>query len=68
MRFKDGLEVSMADKDNIPKVDRRGTTFLVPLGFTIVFVLLAGLMLMRTESASPTPPPPATSQPTTQSQ
>ncbi len=62
------LEVSMADKDNIPKVDRRGTTFLVPLGFTIVFVLLAGLMLMRTESAAPTPPPPATSQPTTQSQ
>ena len=56
----------MADND-IPKVDRGGTTFLVPLGFTIVFVLLAGLMFMRTESTAPTPPPPATSQQTTPS-
>ena len=57
----------MADNDNIPKVDRGGTTFLVPLGFTIVFVLLAALMFLRTESTAPTPPPPATSQPTTPS-
>ena len=56
----------MADND-IPKVDRGGTTFLVPLGFTIVFVLLAALMFLRTESTAPTPPPPATSQPTTPS-
>ncbi len=54
----------MADNDNIPKVDRRGSTVLVPLGFAAVFVLLAGLMLMRTERTAPTPPPPATSQST----
>jgi hypothetical protein len=57
----------MADNDNIPRVDRRGSTVLVPLGFTVVFVLLAGLMLMRTESTAPTPPPPATSQSTSPS-
>jgi hypothetical protein len=55
----------MADNDNIPRVDRRGSTVLVPLGFTVVFVLLAGLMLMRTESTAP--PPPATSQSTSPS-
>ena len=54
----------MANNDNIPKVDRRGSTVLVPLGFAAVFVLLAGLMLMRTESTAPTPPPPAPSQST----
>ena len=55
---------AMANNDNIPKVDRRGSTVLVPLGFAAVFVLLAGLMLMRTERTAPTPPPPATSQST----
>jgi hypothetical protein len=57
----------MADNDNIPRVDWRGSTVLVPLGFTVVFVLLAGLMLMRTESTATTPPPPATSQSTSPS-
>ena len=48
----------MADNDNIPKVDKRGTTMLVPLGIGAVFLVLAVLMMMRTEETSPTPPPP----------
>ncbi len=48
----------MADNDNVPKVDRRGTTVLVPLGMAAVFVVLAVLMMLRTEETAPTPPPP----------
>jgi hypothetical protein len=48
----------MADNDNIPKVDRRGNTVLVPLGMAAVFIVLAVLMMMRTEETAPTPPPP----------
>jgi hypothetical protein len=43
----------MADNDNIPKVDRRGTTVLVPLGMAAVFLVLAVLMMMRTEETAP---------------
>jgi hypothetical protein len=49
----------MADNDSLPKVDKRGTTILVPLGMVAVFVVLAVLMLMRTEETAPTPPPPS---------
>jgi hypothetical protein len=31
----------------LPKVDRRGTTILVPIGIGLVFVMLASLMLLR---------------------
>jgi hypothetical protein len=54
----------MADNDNIPKADRRGNTVLVPLGMAAVFIVLAVLMMMRTEETAPTPqPPPGASQP-----
>ena len=55
----------MANDNNLPKVDRRGTTVLVPLGFVAVFVVLVALMMLRTEETAPTPPPPGTTQPTT---
>jgi len=50
----------MAGKDNggVPKVDRRGTTFLVPLGISAVLLLLAVLMLVRdSDDAPPLPTP-----------
>lgn len=54
----------MADNDNIPKVDKHGTTILVPIGIVAVFVVLVGLMMLRTEETAPTPaPPPGASQP-----
>jgi hypothetical protein len=34
----------MAD-DDILKVDRRGTTILVPLGLVLVFAVIVGLMM-----------------------
>jgi hypothetical protein len=48
----------MADNDNLPRVDRRGTTVLVPLGIAAVFIAIVALMLLRTEQTAPTPPPP----------
>ena len=54
----------MANNDNLPKVDKRGTTIVVPIGIVAVFVVLVGLMMMRTEETAPTPsPPPGASQP-----
>lgn len=55
----------MTNDNNLPKVDRRGTTVLVPLGFVAVFAVLVVLMMLRTEETAPTPPPPSTAQPTT---
>ena len=51
------------DNDSLPKVDRRGNTLLVPLGFAAVFLILVGLMFMRTEDTAPTPPPPSQTTP-----
>jgi hypothetical protein len=42
---------------DLPKVDRRGSTILVPIGIRAVFAVLAVLMLMR-NSWDGTPPPP----------
>lgn len=52
----------MADRNdnsqqNLPKVDRRGTSVLVPLGIGAVFVVIVVFMLMR-NSMEGTPPPP----------
>jgi hypothetical protein len=49
----------MADnnRSDLPKVDRRGTSILVPIGVAIVFIALSALMLMR-NSPQGTPPPP----------
>jgi hypothetical protein len=46
----------MANNNNeLPKVDRRGTSILVPIGIVVVFITLASLMLMR-NSPQGTPP------------
>jgi hypothetical protein len=42
----------------LPKADRRGTTFLVPIGIAVVFVVLAALMLVRNTSPDDRAPPP----------
>jgi hypothetical protein len=43
---------------DVPKVDRRGTSILVPLGISIVFIVLAALMLVRdSDHAAPVPTP-----------
>jgi hypothetical protein len=44
-------------EDNIPKVDRRGTTIFVPIAIAGVFVVLLVLMFLRMDSTAPTPPP-----------
>jgi hypothetical protein len=43
-RHRLGSSCAMADQDNIPKVDRQGTTILVPIGLVIVFSIIAALM------------------------
>jgi hypothetical protein len=46
------------EDDHLPKVDRRGTSFLVPLGIGVVFVVIVALMLFRdTGDAPPVPTP-----------
>jgi len=42
----------------LPKADRRGTTILVPLGIGVVFVVVAGRMLLRNNSPDDRAPPP----------
>jgi hypothetical protein len=51
----------MADEDNkgLPKVDRRGTTILVPLGIGAVLVLIAVLMIVRNSGDVPPVPTPS---------
>jgi hypothetical protein len=50
-------------EEQIPKVDRRGNTILVPIGIGAVFIVLVVLMSLRMESTAPTrPPPPGTTQ------
>jgi hypothetical protein len=42
--------------DELPKVDRRGTSVLVPLGMGAVFLVLVVLMLARNIGGSPPQP------------
>jgi hypothetical protein len=35
----------MAEDDNVPKVDRRGTTIFVPLALVVVFAIIVVLMI-----------------------
>jgi hypothetical protein len=44
------------NNNELPKVDRRGTSILVPIGIVVVFITLAALILMR-NSPQGTPPP-----------
>ena len=45
------------NNEPLPKVDRRGNTILVPIGFVVVFIVLAALMLMRISPQGAPPPP-----------
>jgi hypothetical protein len=47
------------DDKTIPKADRRGSTILVPLGISLVLIVLAALMLVR--DSDDTPPTPSSS-------
>jgi hypothetical protein len=47
------------DKQGLPKVDRRGTTILVPLGISAVLVLIAVLMMARDSGDTPPVPTPS---------
>lgn len=42
--------------DKIPRVDSRGTTFLVPLGIGAVLVVIAVLMIFRDSGEAPPEP------------
>ena len=44
------------DDKGIPKADRRGSTILVPIGISLVLIVLAALMLARdSDDVSPIP-------------
>jgi len=49
----DAREVAMADDENIPKVDRRGTTILVPIGLAVVCAVLVVLMIWPKGNETP---------------
>ena len=65
---RESPEMKEPEKGNMPKVDRRGTTILVPLGISVVLIVIAGLMLMRDSGDAPPVPTPsggAVTQPST---
>jgi hypothetical protein len=44
------------DDKGLPKADRRGSTVLVPLGISLVLIVIAALMLVRDSDDAPSTP------------